>query len=267
MLNIEKILVKGINIFNHPVCEQNELFCGFTTRDGGFSRKPFNTLNLAYHVGDDDRSVLKNRQLLIEKILGPGPRRIYSSLQVHGDNVLYVDKYTEHENGKIPVKADSLITDDSNVPIMVLGADCSLIIVIDIKEKAVGVVHAGWRGTFNGVLGKTLLEFKKRFNSSPENILIFFGPSIRSCCYKVDNILIDRFREKFGRGDYYFNDYKEGKDFFLDIIKLNLIHLKDFGIQKDNIFDAGQCTSCGNGLFSYRRENNTGRQAAIAMIH
>jgi copper oxidase (laccase) domain-containing protein len=77
-------------------------------------------------------------------------------------------------------------------------------------------------------------------------------------------MFLDRFREKFHGEDYY---YKEGKDYFLDIIKLNLIHLKDFGIQKDNIFDVGQCTSCGDGFFSYRKEKDTGRQAAIAMIH
>jgi len=263
MLNIEKILVEGINIFSHPVCDQNNFFCGFTTRDGGSSRKPFNTLNLAYHVGDDEKSVLKNRQLIIEKLLNPGPEYIYSALQVHGDNVLYVDKYTGHKDGNISTEADSLITNKRNIPIMVLGADCNLIIIIDIKEKAVGVVHAGWKGTLNGVLGKTLLEFKEHFNSSPENVLVFFGPSIRNCCYKVDSILINSFREKFGKEHY---EYKEGKDFFLDIIKLNLIHLKDFGIQKDNIFDVRKCTGCNNGFFSYRRENNTGRQAAIAMI-
>ena len=263
MLNIEKILVKGINIFSHPVCDQNNYFCGFTTRYGGSSSKPFNTLNLAYHVGDEEKSVLNNRQMIIEKLLNPGPEYLYSALQVHGDNVLYVDKYTGHKDGNIPIEADSLITNKRNIPIMVLGADCNLIIIIDIKEKAVGVVHAGWKGALNGVLGKTLIEFKRHFNSSPENILVFFGPSIRNCCYKVDNILIDRFRKKFGSKDYYF---KEGNDFFLDIIKLNLIHLKVFGIQKDNVFDAGKCTSCSNGFFSYRRENDTGRQAAIAMI-
>ena len=268
MLNIEKILVEGVNIFSHPVCDQNNLFCGFTTRDGGSSRKPFDSLNLAYHVGDDDKSVCKNRQLIINKLLGPGPEYIYSALQVHGDNVLYVDRYTGHKDGNIPIEADSLITDKSNVPIMVLGADCNLIIIIDIKEKAVGVVHAGWKGTLNGVLGKTLSEFKKHFDSCPENILVFFGPSIRKCCYKVDNILIERFRKKFGRGDYYSKEGKDkDKDFFLDIIKLNLIHLKDFGIQKDNIFDVRQCTNCDNVFFSYRRDGNTGRQAAIAMIN
>ncbi len=266
MLNIEKTSVGGIKIFSHPVCNQNNIFCGFTTRGGGFSRKPFDSLNLAYHVGDDDRSVLKNRQLIASKLLSPGPEYIYSALQVHGDIVLYVDRHTGHKDGNIPIEADSLITDKRNMPIMVLGADCNLIIIIDMKEKAVGVVHAGWKGTLNGVLGKTLFEFKKHFNSSPENISVFFGPSIRSCCYKVDRMLIDRFREKFYGEDYY-KDHKEGKDYFLDIIKLNLIHLKDFGIQKDNIFDVSQCTSCGNGFFSYRREKDTGRQAAIAMIH
>ena len=264
MLNIEKILIGGINIFSHAACSQNNFYCGFTTRDGGFSRKPFDTLNLAYHVGDDGKSVFKNRQLIIEELLGPGPEYIYSALQVHGDNVLYVDRHTGHKYGNIPIEADSLITNRSNIPIMVLGADCNLIIIIDIKEKAVGVVHAGWKGALNGVLGKTLLEFNKHFNSSSENILVFFGPSIRNCCYKVDSMLMDRFREKFCGEDYY---SKSGKDFFLDIVKLNLIHLKDFGIQKDNIFDVMQCTGCGNGFFSYRREKDTGRQAAIAMIH
>jgi len=263
MLYIEKILVRGINIFSHPVCDQNNLFCGFTTRDGGSSRKPFDSLNLAYHVGDDHKSVLKNRRMIINKLLGPEPECIYSALQVHGDNVLYVDRDTGHKDGNISIEADSLITDKSNIPIMVLGADCNLIIIADIKEKAVGVVHAGWKGTLKGVLGKTLFRFKEHFNSSPENILVFFGPSIRNCCYKVDSMLVDRFKGKFNGEDYYF---KNGKDLFLDIIKLNLIHLKDFGIQEDNIFDVRQCTGCGNGFFSYRKEKDAGRQAAIAMI-
>jgi polyphenol oxidase len=267
MLDIEKILVNGINIFSHPACKQNNIFCGFTTREGGTSSKPFDTLNLAYHVGDENKVVCKNRQLIINKLLSPGPEYIYSALQVHGSNVLYVDSDTLHKGGNIPIEADSLITDMSNIPIMVLGADCNLIIIIDIKEKAVGVVHAGWKGTLNGVLGKTLSEFKKHFNTSPENVLVFFGPSIRKCCYKVDDVLVERFKKKFGRGDYYNKNYKEGNDFFLDIIKLNLIHLKDFGIQKDNIFYVRQCTNCDDGFFSYRRDRDTGRQAAIVMIH
>ena len=147
---------------------------------------------------------------------------------------------------------------------MVLGADCNLIIIIDMKKRAIGVVHAGWKGTLNGILTKTLTSFKKNFNSSAEDIFVFFGPSIRDCCYKVDKELIDRFKERFNKEDYY---YRKDKDFFLDIVKLNLIHLKDFGIQKDNILDVGQCTNCSKGFFSYRRKDITGRQGAIAMIY
>ena len=261
---MEKILIGGIDIFSYPFCREKNFFCGFTIRTGGLSCKPFDTLNLAYNVGDDSGSIFKNRQLVIEKFLGPGAEYIYSALQVHGGRVLYINKNTEHVGGNVPVEADSLITDIKDVPIMVLGADCNLIIIIDIKKRAAGVVHAGWKGTLSGILAKTLVSFKKYFDSSAENIIVFFGPSIRNCCYKVDSLLVDRFREKFGEADYY---YRRGKDFFLDIVKLNLIHLKDFGIQNDNIFDTGKCTSCGKEFFSYRKENITGRQGAIAMIY
>lgn len=261
---MKKILIGGIDILSYPGCRQKNFFCGFTSRTGGFSSKPFNALNLAYHVGDDSESIFKNRQLIIEKFLDSRPEYIYSAIQVHGDRILYVNRNTMHTGGNIPVEADSLITDIKDIPLMALGADCNLIIIIDIKKRAAGVVHAGWRGTLNGILVKTLNSFKKYFDSSAENILVFFGPSIRNCCYTVDRTLVDRFREKFGEADYY---YRKGKDFFLDIVKLNLVHLKDFGIQNDNIFDTGKCTSCGKEFFSYRKEKITGRQGAIAMIY
>ncbi len=261
---MEKISIEGIDIFSYPVCYKNNFFCGFTARTGGFSNKPFNALNLAYHVGDDSGSVLKNRRLIIEKLLDSIPEYIYSARQVHGNRVLFVNRDTGHTRGNIAVEADSLITETENMPLMVLGADCSLIIIIDIKKRAIGAVHAGWRGTLNGVLAKTLVSFKRYFGSSAENILVFFGPGIRSCCYRVDSTLMEGFRKKFGGSDYY---YRKGKDFFLDLVKLNLIHLKDFGIQEDNVFDTGECTNCGKGFFSYRKENITGRQAAITMIY
>ena len=261
---MEKISIGGIDVFSYTGCYKKNFFCGFTTRTGGFSHKPFDTLNLAYHVGDDSESVFKNHRLIIEKLLDSRPEYIYSALQVHGDRILYVNRSTGHIRGNITVEADSLITDVRDMPLMVLGADCNLIIIIDIKKRAAGVVHAGWKGTLSGVLAKTLVSFNRYFGSSAENILVFFGPGIRSCCYRVDGTLVERFRKKFDGSDYY---YRRGKDFFLDLVKLNLIHLKDFGIQEDNVFDTGECTSCGKGLFSYRKENITGRQAAITMIY
>ena len=259
----EEKIISGTAFLTFPFMEQYGLFCGFTSRAKGFSKKPYDSLNLAFHVGDKRDAVIKNRQLVLEKLLKGNSRFLYSARQVHGDHIIYVTGEIGHNDGDIGIDADGLMTDRKNIPVMVMGADCNLIILADIKNRAVCTVHAGWKGTLNGIVIKALKALRKKFGSGPDDIMIFIGPCIRQCCYEVDSDLAGRFSGRFGRGSYLIS--REEK-LYLDLAGLNRKHVIDSGIPAGNIKDTGTCTGCNGKYYSYRKDKVTGRQAAIAMV-
>ena len=185
-----------------PFLSKYNIFCAFTSRSGGYSGKPFDSLNTGYHVGDKRETVKNNRQFILNNIVDSESQYIYSARQVHGNNMLFVRKNTRHIDGAIQEEADSLMTCLKDTPIMVMGADCSLILIVDIGKGTVCAVHAGWKGTFNKILEDSLNSFCDEFNSKKKEICVFFGPCIRRCCYNIDNALADKFRNKFGNGKY-----------------------------------------------------------------
>lgn len=263
MFEKEKKLIEGMSLLTFPFLSKYNIFCAFTSRAGGYSRQPFDYLNLAYHVGDDQDLVRKNRQLILKNNINSKAEYIYSARQVHGSNIVFINGEIKHRDGDIPEEADCLMTCLEDKPIMVMGADCALMIIVDIGKRAVCVVHAGWKGTFNKILSDSLAVFCNRLDSKIKDIHIFFGPCIRGCCYNIDNGLADKFRNKFRNGKYLF-DREEGS--FLDLVKLNMIQLSDFDIPENNIYDSRICTGCDRKYYSYRREGLTGRHGAIAAI-
>lgn len=263
MFEKEKKLIEGMSLLTFPFLSRYNIFCAFTSRTGGYSRQQFESLNLAYHIGDDRDVVRKNRQLIIKNNLNTEAEYIYSVLQIHGNNIVFIDRDIGHRDGAIPEEADCIMTCLENKPIMVMGADCALILIADIGKRAVCAVHAGWKGTYNKILGESLAVFYDRFDSKKKDIHIFIGPCIRGCCYNIDSGLADEFRRKFGDGKYLF-DREDGP--FLDIVELNMIQIRDFGIPEDNVYDSRICTGCDRDYYSYRREGLTGRHGAIAAI-
>jgi len=251
-------------ILTFPFLNRYHLFCGFTSKDSGYSQGPYNSLNLAYHVGESQEMVKKNRDLVIKEVLHLDPGYIYSARQVHGDDILYVGKKMKHKDGDIQEDADCLMTDQRSVPVMVMGADCSLFLMVDIKKRVVSAVHAGWKGTLSGIAIKALKIFIKRFGSKNNDINIFIGPGIRQCCYEIDKEMAGYFLDEFGSGRY----LKSRKNsYYLDLVGLNLSQLKGEGVPEKNFFDTGRCTCCNDDYYSYRRDGVTGRQAAIALIY
>ncbi len=238
------------------------VFC-FTNRSGGYSKGRFESLNLGYHTGDNEMDIKRNREKILERLDIASASKIYSAEQVHGSRILDINKEINLEYDNINKKADCLTTDMRNVPIMVMGADCNLILIADTKKKAVAAVHAGWRGTLQGIATSAISYMKDRFKSEKRDMVAAFGPSIRKCCYEVDESLIKKFAEKFDSRDFF---EKRGNNFFLDLVKVNRIQLEEAGINRDNIYDSGGCTFCNHSFFSYRRSGITGRQGAIAAI-
>ena len=227
---------------------------GFTNRWGGVSKSLYNTLNLALHVEDKEENVLKNRKLLTKE-LGIEAENVAWMNQVHSDKIT-----TTAKGGEV-LKTDGLITTQPELALMVLVADCIPILSYDPKQKIIAVAHAGRDGSFLNIAGKMILKLQKEYNSNPQNIKVYLGPSIQKECYRVDEKIIKRFEKQWGKKYIYHHTN-------LNLPLLNQDQLLKTGVKKENILSSKICNHCDRNYFSYRRaENNqTGRFAGIISL-
>lgn len=238
-----------------------------STRAGGFSQYPYDSLNLGLHVGDDPDAVLKNRERLAEAV-GIPLDQFTIARQIHSGNVKIISDELRGSGGTDQEHAiegtDAMVTDRPGICLIVLVADCVPLLFFDPAKRAIGVAHAGWRGTLKSIASNTVSAMAEAFGSSPGDIMVGMGPSIGPCCYKVGPDVISQVRGAFQRGgDYIVNESKDGKG-YLDLWKANLEVLLRAGIERKNIEIAGRCTCHEPDLFfSYRRrKGDTGRFAA-----
>jgi YfiH family protein len=264
MIIIKKTPLNDFPLYTNPYLRKNHkiIFC-FTTRYGGCSRGRFESLNVDYNAGDNKNDVKRNRDLILDKIGFDGSGKIYSIRQVHGSRIIKINNDRNYDSDEILEEADCIVTDRIDFPVMVMGADCNLILIADVGKRVIAAVHAGWKGTLYGLVSKAVLFMRDVFKSMTGDLFITFGPSIRRCCYKVGDSLVKKFIKEFGDRDFY---TKRNTDIFLDLVKINYIQIQELGIKKENIFDCRVCTCCNPGFFSYRKSKITGRQAGIAII-
>ncbi len=236
---------------------EHELFHIVTDRYGGVSKKPFDSLNLALHVGDEIKDVLENRIRVGEKYDFSLKNLIYME-QVHGNHVVVIE---DAMHNKIE-DCDALISNQRKIPLMVMVADCIPIMMYDPVKKVIAVAHAGRNGTFLRIAQKTILKMQERYGCASEDIMIGMGPAIQACCYEVGKDLADIATKNFGEGFVMIEDEK----YYLDLQALNLSLLLESGIKKENIEISSTCTACDENYFSYRREGKTGRFAGFIMM-
>lgn len=241
----------------------------FTTRIGGVSPKPYASLNLGTKTLDNEETVRMNYSI-ISSALGINPSKIIISEQIHSDEVRSIKGYSKINTDIFDInlkKADGMITNERNITLVTLYADCVPIFFLDPKIKAIGLNHAGWKGTVKKIGGKTVKNMIKEFNSSPSNIIVGIGPSIGSCCYEVDEKVIKEFKNSYKNSSIFINDKGNGK-YMLNLWEANKISLLEAGIKEENITISNICTRCNNELFySYRGEDGTtGRMAAIIKL-
>jgi YfiH family protein len=181
---------------------------------------------------------------------------IYIPIQKHTDNIHILDAGTE------PVIADAVITEKKGVIIGVQVADCVPVLLYDRFRNVIGAVHAGWRGTAQEILKGTIRAMQERFDSSPENILIAIGPSIRQCCYEVGDEVETSVRNVTGEGNYYINNNNKC---FIDLSSANKIQALSVGIPEENIWQSEECTFCNPDKFhSFRHaKKSAGRQGGF----
>ncbi|WP_187296195.1 peptidoglycan editing factor PgeF [Tepidibacter mesophilus] len=207
-----------------------------------------------------DMSIFEDRKKIC-KCLNFNFDNLTYNKQVHGNDVVIVDK---DNIGNIE-EADGIITNIADVPIMIFVADCVSIAFIDIQNKVIGCVHAGWRGTYKEISSIMINKMKTVFKSNVENIKCVIGPAIGSCCYEVSHDLVEKFNEKFTNSTE--NLYIiRGEKYYLDLFKINEFILMKNGIKRENIFNPNLCTYCDENTFhSYRRENTTSKRMAMVM--
>ena len=176
-----------------------------------------------------------------------------SNIQIHSD---IVNKIDEGNIGQ-KLEGDALITNIPNVPLLIFTADCVPIAIIDKKNKAIGLAHAGWRGTYDEIAKKTIEKMKENYNTNSEDLVCMIGPSIGACCYEVSKDLVEKFNINFTNSNEKFYTIEEDR-YKLDLWKVNEYILKECGVKEDNIVNLNLCTSCNSDKFhSYRKHNQT----------
>jgi len=210
----------------------------------------------------DTRDSLDNRRDFLEK-LKIDYRNLVCAKQAHGSRIAYVDEAYigkgafDYEDSV--ADTDAFITDKKNVPLVIFTADCMPIFLYDPQRPAIGLVHAGWRGTKENIAVKTIDSMRRRFDTQVASLNISFGPAIRNCCYEVKEEFAGFFGPAVCRRD---------NRHYLDLAAANKRQLLAAGAEEENILDCGICTFCNNtAYFSFRREGNfCGRMMTVAML-
>jgi YfiH family protein len=263
---------------------------GFSTRGGGTSRAyGGNALNLGFTQGDSRAAVERNRESFLKKIggtTGKTPWPLVTLRQIHSDLIHCATQVPEQT-----LAGDGLITQMPNIIIGIQTADCIPIILVDTKRKAIGVFHAGWRGTAKRIVEKGVGEMRRYFGTLPRDIRAAIGPGIHSCCYQVGAEVRDNFESQFAYAAELFHetkDYDEVREkypllfltarapghselpnkIFLDLVEANRRQLLDAGVGRRKISASALCTSCRPDLlFSHRADEGiTGKMLAVAGI-
>jgi len=205
--------------------------------------------------GAGDMRIKENLNLFIEKI-NPPIKKLIKAKQVHGANVGLVKR----NRSFIYQNCDALVTKEKRTALTVFSADCLSIFLYDFKNKALGLIHAGWRSTKEKILYKTIKFMYDNFKTEPKNLYVAFGPAIRKCCYEVGDEFKNLFPQRY--------IYKRKNKLYFDLVGINRDELISFGVNKKNISDCLLCTSCNNDiLFSYRKEGkNCGRIVSLGML-
>jgi len=216
-------------------------------------------MSLAY---GDTRDSLKNREAFL-RTLGIASVQLVCAQQVHGDTVAAVrgadrGRGALTQDSAIP-GTDALVTGERQVPLGIFTADCLSVFLYDPLTPAAGIVHAGWKSSRQHITAKAVSMMQQLFHSRPEDLHAWFGPSMRSCCYEVQ----EEFRGYFPTGVR----ERDGRH-YLDLVSLNSEELRQAGVGEGHIADSGICTSCRRDeYFSFRREGREcGRMLSVIML-
>ncbi|MGB7584200.1 MAG: peptidoglycan editing factor PgeF [Terriglobales bacterium] len=266
------------------------LVYGFSTRKGGFSKVyGGHSLNLGFTAHDSRATVERNRAAFQFQVGASHGKKLWPLItmrQIHSDLIHSVSRPPADQ-----LFGDGLITDTPGILLAIQTADCLPVILVDTKRRAIGVFHAGWRGTVLRIAEKGVGEMRGCFGTRPRDIKAAIGPGIHGCCYQVGEEVRQNFESQFAYAADLFREVKESDPvrekypllfltarapghgelpatIFLDLVEANRRQLIDAGVPGRNVHASPLCTSCrADLLFSHRAERGvTGRMMGVAGI-
>jgi YfiH family protein len=227
-----------------------------TTRSGGKSLPPFDSMNLGLHVDDERSVVLENRLVLKRKLALPSDPLWLN--QVHGTTIA---NHAQFESG---ADADAVVSHAVGDVCAIMTADCLPVLFCNKQGTAVAAAHAGWRGLQSGILEKSVI----RMDCDPDDIMVWLGAAISQESFEVGGEVRQAFVSVYNESEAAFIKNPQNSEKWLaDIYELARIHLGKVGISNEAIYGGGRCTYKEDAVFfSYRREVCTGRMASLIWL-
>lgn len=244
---------------------------GFSTRMGGVSRGMYSSMNLSFNRGDAVENVRENYRRMAEAF-GTRTENMVLSQQTHTTNIRVV---TAKDRGKgihresDYTDIDGLVTNEPDVMLVTSYADCVPIYLVDVKQKAIGLCHSGWRGTVGKISQKMLQIMKQQYRTEPADVVAAIGPSICRNCYEVSEDVIEAFLAVTDADSLtQIADKKDNGRYQLDLWKANELWLSEAGVLQENIQITDICTCCNSKLlFSHRAsQGKRGNLAAFLQL-
>lgn len=265
--HLEEKKYKEVVYLSFPLIEQTGLVKhGFSTRIGGVSEGVFSSMNLGFQRGEEKEKVRENFRRMAEA-LGSKTEHMVFSQQTHTTNI---GKVGAEDRGKGIIRpldytdVDGLITNEPEVMLVTFYADCVPIYMVDMKNRAIGLCHSGWRGTVGKISQEMLKTMKEAYGTEPKDVIAAIGPSICQDCYEVSEDVVEQFAAVMGENPLSEIAYrKDNGKYQLDLWRANELWLEEAGVPKNQIQTTDICTCCNEtGLYSHRASQ--GRRGSLA---
>ena len=249
----------GVPFWQSPLLSASNLVQhGFSTRKGGVSTGTYESMNLSVTRMENLREVQENYDIalhalgidkgdtvMVDGVHGVDIKRVYD--EQRGDGL--IRPYTPEQ-----ATFDGMVTDVPGIALITIHADCTPLFVLDKKHRAIGLCHAGWRGTVDRMGCQMVDTMKREFSSDPEDLLCMIGPHIGACCFEVHEDVAQRFASAFlGFGGV--QKTIDPEKYTVDLTLAMAYQLYENGIPAEHVNIAHLCTCCNKAMFhSYRRD-------------
>lgn len=240
----------------------------FTTRVGGVSKGEFTSMNLSFGRGDQEENVQENYRRICD-----AAGFVYDGLVASAqDHHTYVRRVGAAEKGigiyrpRDLKSVDGLLTNESGITLVTYYADCVPLFFVDPVKRAVGLAHAGWRGTAGRIGEETVRRMTEEFGSRPQDILAAVGPSIGPCCYEVDEPVAREFLAMKDLKPEEFVTTKAGNKYMLNLWEANRRILQNAGVLPEHLSVTDLCTKCNHDLLISHRATGGKRGGMAAMM-
>lgn len=267
-MEIMKLERHGVPFYACPDSAWSGAAHGFSTRLGGVSPAPMDSLNLGANRGDAPENVRENFIRFCAAI-GTDPNGLVKNHQIHSNVIRPVTRVDTLDSPEIPgvCEADGLITGEPGVCLTIFSGDCIPILLYDPESRCAAAVHAGWRGTAIGAAARAAEAMVRDYGSRPEAILAAIGPGISPCCFETHDDVPEGLRSGLGSdAEVFIRPLSRPGKFSVDLKGANARWLERAGLKREHIAICAACTACNLDVFWSHRVQGSRRGSMAAMI-